>query len=166
MTKKNNRSRAPDLDKYIKSERKCRFVTYYEGAQIYNMAYSLFVRTAKMAGANYPIRKTSIVDLNILDKYLEEHAVVEERETIGKEENDEMMRQEVEHLQELVECGAKKYIRLDEATKLYSIGLTTARKMAKESGAIYKIGGTVLIKVAIFEDYIENKGKESKKGKR
>ena len=74
--------------------------------------------------------------------------------------------QEVEHLQELVECGAKKYIRLDEATKLYSIGLTTARKMAKESGAIYKIGGTVLIKVAIFEDYIENKGKESKKGKR
>lgn len=61
---------------------------------------------------------------------------------------------------------AKKYIRLDEATKLYSIGLTTARKKAKESGAIYKIGGTVLIKVAIFEDYIENKGKEPKKGKR
>ena len=32
--------------------------------------------------------------------------------------------------------------------------------MAKESGAIYKIGGTVLIKVEIFEKYIENRGKK------
>jgi len=71
-----------------------------------------------------------------------------------------MMREEIKHLQELVECGAKKYIRLDEATKLYSIGLSTARKYAQESGAIYKIGGTVLIKVELFEKYIENRGKK------
>ncbi len=170
VTKKKNGVRAPDLDKYIKEEQKCRYVTYYEGAQMYNMAYSLFVKTAKLAGANYPIRKTAIVDLALFDKYLEEQAVDEEPETVGREETKEMMRQEVEHLQELVESGAKKYIRIDEATKLYSVGLSTVRKIAKEAGAFYKVGGTVLIKVSIFEDYIENKGKEDtkekKKGKR
>lgn len=160
MAKKNNQSRAPDLDKYIKQSKKHRYVSYYQGAQLYNMGYSLFVRTAKLAGANLPIRKTTLVDLNILDTYLETQAKLKEKEEIDKEEAEAMMREEVEHLQELVECGTKKYIRLDEATKLYSIGLSTARKMAKESGAIYKIGGTVLIKVEIFEKYIENRGKK------
>ena len=71
MAKKNNQSRAPDLDKYIKQSKKHRYVSYYQGAQLYNMGYSLFVRTAKLAGANLPIRKTTLVDLNILDTYLE-----------------------------------------------------------------------------------------------
>ena len=57
MSTKNNQSRAPDLDKYIKSSKKHRYVSYYQGAQLYNMGYSLFVRTAKLAGANLPIRK-------------------------------------------------------------------------------------------------------------
>ena len=162
MSKKGNRSRAPDLDKYIKKEKSHRYVTYYKGAQLYNMGYSLFVKMAKLAGANFPIRKTSIVDLNILDDYLENVARLQEKEEQEKEEKEAMMREEVEHLQELVECGAKKYIRLDEATKLYSIGLSTARKMAQESGAIYKVGGTVLIKVELFEKYIEKKGKKGK----
>lgn len=160
MTKKKPRSRAPDLDKYIKKSKKHRYVTYYQGAQFYNMGYSLFVRTAKLAGANLPIRKTTIVDLDILDDYLEQQAKMEEKEEMDKEEAEMMMREEIKHLQELVECGAKKYIRLDEATKLYSIGLSTARKYARESGAIYKIGGTVLIKVELFEKYIENRGKK------
>lgn len=160
MSKKSPRSRAPDLDKYIKKSKKHRYVSYYQGAQLYNMGYSLFVRTAKLAGANLPIRKTTIVDLNILDDYLEQQAKIKEKEEMDKEEAEIMMREEIEHLQELVECGAKKYIRLDEATKLYSIGLSTARKFAQESGAIYKIGGTVLIKVEIFEKYIENRGKK------
>ena len=35
------------------------------------MSYWPFVRLAKKAEANYPIRKTAIVDLNILDDFLE-----------------------------------------------------------------------------------------------
>ena len=33
------------------------------------MSYWPFVRLAKKAEANYPIRKTAIVDLNILDEF-------------------------------------------------------------------------------------------------
>lgn len=80
MSTKKNQSRAPDLDKYIKNSKKHRYVSYYQGAQFYNMGYSLFVRTAKLAGANLPIRKTTIVDLNILDTYLETQAKIKEKE--------------------------------------------------------------------------------------
>ncbi len=160
MFKKNPKSRAPDLDKYIKKSKRHRYVSYYQGARLYNMSYALFVKISKAAGANLPIRKTTLVDLDIVDKYLETQAKFKEKEKADKEEAEIMMREEVEHLQELVECGAKKYIRLDEATKLYSIGLSTVRKLAKDSGAVYKIGGTVLIKVETFENYIETMGRK------
>lgn len=162
MVKKNPKSRAPDLDKYIKKSKRHRYVSYYQGAQLYNMSYALFVKVSKAAEANLPIRKTTLVDLDTVDKYLETQAKFKEKEKADKEEAEAMMREEVEHLQELVECGAKKYIRLDEATKLYSIGLSTARKLAKDSGAVYKIGGTVLIKVETFENYIETMGRKEK----
>ena len=35
------------------------------------LTYWPFVRLAKKAEANYPIRKTAVVDLNILDDFLE-----------------------------------------------------------------------------------------------
>lgn len=64
----------PDLSKYIirpqgRPERK--YVTYEEGARIYRMPYWSFVRLAKRGDANYPMRKSAIVDLDILDAYLE-----------------------------------------------------------------------------------------------
>ena len=40
------------------------------------MSYWPFVRLAKKAEANYPIRKIAIVDLNILEKFLEENPQV------------------------------------------------------------------------------------------
>ena len=54
-----------------KGGKKRRFVNYTQGAKIYRMSYWPFVRLAKKAEANYPIRKTAIVDLNILDDFLE-----------------------------------------------------------------------------------------------
>lgn len=69
MSTKKNQSRAPDLDKYIKNSKKHRYVSYYQGAQLYNMGYSLFVRTAKLAGANLPIRKTTIVDYQVMPRF-------------------------------------------------------------------------------------------------
>ena len=40
------------------------------------MSYWPFVRLAKKAEANYPIRKIAIVDLNILDDFLEDNPEV------------------------------------------------------------------------------------------
>ena len=62
--------KTPDLEKYLEGKKR-RFVNYTQGAKIYQMSYWTFVRLAKKAEANYPIRKTAIVDLNILDDFLE-----------------------------------------------------------------------------------------------
>ena len=67
--------KAPDLEKYLEGKKR-RFVNYTQGAKIYKMSYWPFVRLAKKAEANYPIRKTAIVDLNILEKFLEENPQV------------------------------------------------------------------------------------------
>ena len=64
--------KTPDLEKYLEVKKR-RFVNYTQGAKIYRMSYWPFVRLAKKAEANYPIRKTAIVDLNILDDFLEDN---------------------------------------------------------------------------------------------
>ena len=64
--------KTPDLEKYLEGKKR-RFVNYTQGAKIYRMSYWPFVRLAKKAEANYPIRKTAIVDLNILDDFLEDN---------------------------------------------------------------------------------------------
>ena len=61
--------KTPDLEKYLEGKKR-RFVNYTQGAKIYRMSYWSFVLLAKKAEANYPIRKTAIVDLNILDDFL------------------------------------------------------------------------------------------------
>lgn len=72
------RNKGPDLEKYLDGKGR-RFVNYAQGAKIYRLPYWSFVRVAKEANSNYPIRKTCIVDLNILDQFLEEHPEVVER---------------------------------------------------------------------------------------
>jgi hypothetical protein len=64
------KAQAPDLEKYLDGKGR-RFVNYAQGAKLYDVSYWSFVRAAKEAQSNYPIRKTAIVDLNILDDFLE-----------------------------------------------------------------------------------------------
>lgn len=72
------KTRAPDLEKYLDGHER-RFVNYAQGARLYNLPYWSFVRVAKEANSNYPIRKTCIVDLDILEKFLKSHPEVVER---------------------------------------------------------------------------------------
>lgn len=69
--KTNNRG-FPDLDKYLEG-RKRKLVNYKEGAELYEIPYYSFVRLAKEAGANFTLRKTAVVDIDIIEKYLDEH---------------------------------------------------------------------------------------------
>ena len=69
------KNKGPDLEKYLEG-RGHRFLNYAQGAKLYHLPYWSFVRVAKEANSNYPIRKTCIVDLNVLDKFLEEHPEV------------------------------------------------------------------------------------------
>ena len=65
------KQKVPDLEKYIEGKGR-RFVSYAQGAKLYKMKYWPFVRLAQQAESNYPIRKTAIVDLDILEWFLEE----------------------------------------------------------------------------------------------
>ena len=68
----------PDLEKYLDGKGR-KFVDYAQGAKLYNLPYWSFVRVAKEADANYPIRKTAIVDLEILENFLKDHPEVVKR---------------------------------------------------------------------------------------
>jgi hypothetical protein len=53
----------------------------------------------------------------------------------------------------------KKYVRIGEGSIMYSIGHHRFIEMARAAGAVYKInegtGGTVLISLDIFDEYME-----------
>ena len=59
----------PDLDKYL-TGRPRHFVTYVEGAGLYHLPYQAFVRLAKAAKANLKMRKTVIIDVDLIEQYL------------------------------------------------------------------------------------------------
>ena len=62
--------RGPDLDRFI-DEQKRTFVSYAQGARMYSMNYYSFVKLAKEAGANIRIKKNVVIDLELIEKYLE-----------------------------------------------------------------------------------------------
>ncbi len=68
--------RGPDLDRFL-DENKKSYVTYEKGCRMYGMNYYPFVRLCREAGANIRMRKGVVVDLDILDEYIEAHAVGE-----------------------------------------------------------------------------------------
>lgn len=48
-----------------------KYVRYKEGAELYSMSLSSFMRIAKEAGAVYKVNKMVLVNCAILDQYLE-----------------------------------------------------------------------------------------------
>lgn len=58
--------------------REKRFVRYTEGAEIYSMSLSKFQQLAKDAKACYKVNQLVLVNLNILDEYLETFHIVDE----------------------------------------------------------------------------------------
>ena len=142
----------PDLDKYLEG-RKHRYVSYKDGAIMYSLPYWTFVNCAKAAKATWALRKTAMVDLDKLDKYLDEHCVVEsERE----DENMGNGRKPIENLDEMVKNKKKKYVRYAEGAELYSMGLHSFQSLAKDAGAIRKVKGVVLVNTEKIEEFIES----------
>ena len=68
----------PDLERYLE-ERGRHLVTYTEGATMYHIAYYSFVRLAKEAGANLTLRRTTVIDIDIIEEYLKENPDVADR---------------------------------------------------------------------------------------
>lgn len=57
---------------------KKRFVRYKEGAEMYSMSIGKFMQVAKDAKACYKINQLVLVNLDVLDEYLETFRIVEE----------------------------------------------------------------------------------------
>lgn len=151
MTQKKDIS-PPDLDKYLEG-RKHRYVSYKEGAIMYSLPYWTFVNFAKAANATWALRKTAMVDLDKLDKYLDEHCAVEsERE----DKNMGNGRKPIENLDEMVKNKKKKYVRYAEGAELYSMGLHSFQSLAKDAGAVRKVKGVVLVNTEKIEEFIES----------
>lgn len=55
-----------------------RFVRYAEGAEMYSMSLSKFQQLAKDAKACYKVNQLVLVNLDIIDEYLETFRIVEE----------------------------------------------------------------------------------------
>lgn len=56
----------------------------------------------------------------------------------------------------LLKDGRKKFVRYDEGALIYSIGLNTFKKIAKDARALYHIGKTVLVNTEIVDEYLEH----------
>ncbi len=167
--------RPPNLDMYIEGNKR-RFVTYYQGARYYDMGYSAFKKLAKKAGANLPIRKTCIIDLDKVDAYLaylHKQEVIKKDNEISKQklEEEEMRRLENQFLEALTEAEKKNYIRYDEGALLYSMSMDSFRKLAMEAGATHQVGHMILVNKKVVDDYIESLDhkityKKNRKGKK
>ena len=55
-----------------------KFVRYSEGAEMYHMGISKFMQMAKDAKACYKVNQLVLVNLDIIDEYLETFHIVEE----------------------------------------------------------------------------------------
>ena len=67
------KSRKKDISQMEKMvrERRKKFVRYDEGAQLYSMGLHTFQNLAKDAGAIYRVKRVVLVNLDIIDEYLE-----------------------------------------------------------------------------------------------
>jgi hypothetical protein len=151
-----NLAKGPDLEKYINDQNRKRFIQYSEGARQFGMRFWTFVRFCKKAGAVITLRKTAIVDLDILEDYIEEFNEYRDETEM---EGDMQRRKERAPIEERMVRG-KKYVRLDEAADLYSVSTKTIEKWAEQSKAKYKIDGVVLFNTEKIDMFIENIGQE------
>ena len=67
-----------------------------------------------------------------------------------------VMEEEVVNLlKDQVRKRGKKFVSYREGADLYSLGLHTFEKLAKDANAIYRVKGRVLINIEIIDEYME-----------
>lgn len=66
------------MDQRTKNTNNKRFVRYSEGAEMYSMSVSKFMQLVKDAKVCYKVNQLVLVNLDIIDEYLETFHIVEE----------------------------------------------------------------------------------------
>ena len=62
---------------------------------------------------------------------------------------------DIEKIKHLVENGSKRWVRYDEGALLYSVGIHTFQRLAKDAKACYRVGGVTLIDTQQLDKFIE-----------
>lgn len=66
------------MDEVTKKTSNKKFVRYPEGAELYSMSVSKFMQLAKDAKACYKVNQLVLVNLDIIDRYIETFHIVED----------------------------------------------------------------------------------------
>lgn len=72
--------------------------------------------------------------------------------------NNKKLEEFMKHLYKVPNTGKyvqKKYVRIAEGSIMYSIGHHRFIELARDAGAVYKVGQKVLISLDIFDEYME-----------
>ncbi|MBQ9142524.1 MAG: hypothetical protein IJX63_12180 [Lachnospiraceae bacterium] len=116
---------------------KPRFVRLADIEKYFDIDEADILDYAKAAGAVYQLRRTQLIKVETLEAYMK-HLT------------------KVGRTSKLIQ---RKYVRIGEASIIYNIGHHRIIEMARAAGAVYKIGdsqgSTVLIRLDIFDEYME-----------
>ena len=64
-------------------------------------------------------------------------------------------KEEVLKLHKKLEGERRRFVRLSQGAKLYSMGLSSFRKISNEANAVYRIRKIVLVDLDILDAYLE-----------
>ena len=128
----------PSIRSYIHDDNVYkRYLRPAEASKIFGIDESNVIQFASAAGAIYQLPRILLICHQRLEEYMKHHY-------------------KVPGTNKLVH---KKYVRIGEGSIIYSIGHHRFIEMARAAGAVYKInegtGGTVLINLELFDDYLE-----------
>ena len=108
-----------------------RFLRVEDAQQLFHIEDEVLLIVALSADALYQLPRTTLIHQKKMEDYMK-------------------------HLYKYVQ---KNYVRIGEGSITYSIGHHSFIEMARAAGAVYKInegtGGTVLINIDIFDEYME-----------
>ena len=152
------KTRGPDhiREHLEKAGHRHHYMNYAQGAHYYELPYWSFMNLAKDEGATVVLHKTAIAYIPLIDKYLDENCLVVAEKTNKKESERERMKRakDIEKLRQQMNDGTKRWVRYDEGAELYSVGLHTFQKIAKDAKAAYKVGTIVLVDTRKVDEFI------------
>ena len=128
----------PTIRGYMKNSNiQKRYIRPKEAAELFDVTEQTIREVALAAGAIHQLPRTTLICYKRLEEFMK-------------------------HLYKVpgtCKQVIKKYVRIGEGSIIYSIGHHRFIEMARAAGAVYKInegqGGTVLINLEIFDEYME-----------
>lgn len=114
-----------------------KFIRGADASKYFDIDEEDILAYAKAAGAVYQLSRIQLIKVEALEAYMK-HLT------------------KVGRTSKLIQ---RKFVRIGEASVIYNIGHHRIIEMARAAGAVYKIGksqgSTVLIRLDIFDDYME-----------